>query len=409
MRVRRKKKAVQTEKRIVMRDGKHCVVSQDGSKNLGCYDTHAEAVERLRQVEGHKKAEEELAKIAAGRGDSRVPAVLTPEAVVAKAMPPLGSSGIPESLEGDVPASYRYWLAKDESEAHEVRTALVETGLFVDENLLEVDGSLRRVVRRTYLASESAEKAELVAPIDAAQAGALALVASETPVKVFELEQDSDPELDIVAKKASVAEPWLAAYVDEPEIRAAARKHELTCFALRTRPGVVFVALAEVDKSAPWVVLDEQSPRGDSAQTPDPSDGVIKAAFSRETRLIKAEGAEERFVLGVVLEPDTVDSQKDTYSAEEVRKAAHRFMENYGNLGLQHDAIITGKIKILESYVAPSDFQVGEETVKAGTWMLAIRAVDDGIWESIKSGSLTGFSIGGSAIRTEETSTSEAA
>jgi hypothetical protein len=42
------------------------------------------------------------------------------------------------------------------------------------------------------------------------------------------------------------------------------------------------------------------------------------------------------YVLGIVLEPERVDAQQDIYSAAEVREAAHRFMEEYRNLGLMH-------------------------------------------------------------------------
>jgi DNA adenine methylase len=89
-----------------------------------------------------------------------------------------------------------------------------------------------------------------------------------------------------------------------------------------------------------------------------------------------------------------------------VRKAAHRYMENFGALGTQHTDIVTGKLKILESYVAPVAFSVGEQKVKKGTWLLGIRAVDDGLWTAIKSGEYTGLSIGGSALRAPESGAS---
>jgi hypothetical protein len=47
---------VEVAETVVERDGKHCVVSGRG-KNLGCYDTHAEAVKRLGQVEYFKSQE----------------------------------------------------------------------------------------------------------------------------------------------------------------------------------------------------------------------------------------------------------------------------------------------------------------------------------------------------------------
>jgi len=111
------------------------------------------------------------------------------------------------------------------------------------------------------------------------------------------------------------------------------------------------------------------------------------------------EGEDERYILGVVLEPDEVDSQGDTISAEEIRRAAHGYMEKFGNVGLQHQTFVNDKIKILETYLAPVDFQIGDETVKAGTWLMAFRILDDSIWKAVKEGLLTGLSIGGTGLR----------
>jgi hypothetical protein len=124
------------------------------------------------------------------------------------------------------------------------------------------------------------------------------------------------------------------------------------------------------------------------------------SALDREIPLLKT--AEERFVLGIVLEPETVDAQNDIYSAEEIRLAAHRFMEEFGGLGLMHRQRVNDRVKVLESYVAPCDFEEGGQKVKKGTWILAVRVLDDEMWRAVKEGKLTGFSIGGTGIRRPE-------
>lgn len=112
--------------------------------------------------------------------------------------------------------------------------------------------------------------------------------------------------------------------------------------------------------------------------------------------------AEERFVLGIVLEPETRDSQGEIYSIETVRKTAHGFMEFFGNSGFMHREIITGKVKILETFLAPADFVIDSQKVKKGTWLMGHRIIADDLWEGVKDGSITGYSIGGSAVRVEE-------
>jgi DNA adenine methylase len=153
---------------------------------------------------------------------------------------------------------------------------------------------------------------------------------------------------------------------------------------------------------------------GQLAPADVPHGGSVPAAsdaepFSRSIALIKgADPEDERYVLGVVLEPDVVDAQQDTYSADEIRKAAHRFMEAFRGIGLQHRMRVNDKVKILESFLAPTDFAIGEVSIRKGTWLFAVRILSDELWELVKSGALTGFSIGGSARRHPEPTTSSA-
>lgn len=161
-----------------------------------------------------------------------------------------------------------------------------------------------------------------------------------------------------------------------------------------------------------WKPVAQMGAQADAqveAQGAPPADGqqkgLTKAVAEMRKRTITMKAAvnkdgDERYVLGVVLEPDVIDAQQDTYSAEEVRGAAEKFMENFRNMGLMHKQLVNEKVKILESYIAPTDMTLeGGETVKKGTWMMAVRVLDDTLWKSVKGGQLTGFSIGGSAIR----------
>jgi len=128
-------------------------------------------------------------------------------------------------------------------------------------------------------------------------------------------------------------------------------------------------------------------------------DGCEETEFRIAAPILKAEEGEERYVLGIVLEPETVDAQGDIYSAAEIRKAAHRFMEEFGGLGLQHQVRVNGRVKVLESYLAPQDLDIDGTAVKGGTWLLAVRVLDDELWSMVREGQLTGLSIGGTARR----------
>lgn len=150
-------------------------------------------------------------------------------------------------------------------------------------------------------------------------------------------------------------------------------------------------AILEENEVAEPVDKTAEDPGGDRLS--------FEAIRARPVRLCKVEGQpEEQFVLGIVLEPETVDTQGDIYSAAEVRQAAHRFMQEHRHIGLLHRQLVDDRVRILESYVAPSDFEVDGQKVKQGSWILGARVLDAELWRRVKSGELGGWSIGGSSV-----------
>ena len=210
---------------------------------------------------------------------------------------------------------------------------------------------------------------------------------------------DKDAVIDLdefVATLKSIKGRFIAVLNDSPENVAAFKSvghvfrlkvHEASGTGGAKKASRLFCANYKVAKADAVEVLESAS----------------DAPFAKSIPLIKGvDPDDERFVLGVVLEPEVVDAQGDIYSAEEVRQAAHRFMEEFGGLGLMHRFQVNGQVKVLESYLAPADIAIGEVRVRKGTWLLAVRILSDELWEQVKDGQLTGFSIGGSARRVPE-------
>ncbi|WP_214783256.1 XkdF-like putative serine protease domain-containing protein [Exiguobacterium sp. s183] len=111
-----------------------------------------------------------------------------------------------------------------------------------------------------------------------------------------------------------------------------------------------------------------------------------------DVKLLKRDEAQQ-IVYGVVYEPDVVDAHGDFMDASEIEKAAHVFLKEFRNIDKQHD--FTSKVgEVIESYIAPADFELGGQTVTKGTWMMAVKVVDD-VWQSIQKGEYTGFSLAG--------------
>jgi hypothetical protein len=54
---------------------------------------------------------------------------------------------------------------------------------------------------------------------------------------------------------------------------------------------------------------------------------------------------------------------------------------------------------VVESYLTPADGEMGGQSFKTGTWIMAVKVNSLSLWELIKAGEYTGFSIGGFGAR----------
>jgi len=90
--------------------------------------------------------------------------------------------------------------------------------------------------------------------------------------------------------------------------------------------------------------------------------------------------------------PDETDLHGDTTSVEEVSKACHNFNMHCRKANLFH-LVETNSFSIAESYIAPVDFVLNTQIVKAGTWLVNLQVHSDDVWELVKAGDITGVSI----------------
>ncbi len=373
-------------------------------------------------------------------------------------MPPAGISAMPASLADQIPKELRFWTAKG-SVASDARDMLVASRFATIENLALVNGEIRKVERSIEL-YEPTEPDELDAEwhlkkIDDHHTSPLEehfstgdVVKSKSNVAFYDLsastEEEALTQLDVF--KASDNE-FAISCLDSADLRESLSKHGrpfrfvpdhpahaaevckrifVASFPLTRTDDVEWLDKADVEK--PFGGFDDFDDCVSSIMTRDGVDADAAAricgALQSETEkrddddeeptvdLTKRLSAEitvfwkkdeaQRLVTGIVLEPETTDSQKDIYSEDEVRKAALGFMEEFQNMGLMHKKLVNGKVKLVESFIARSAFKEGGQSVKKGTWLITVRIIDDALWKSVKSGELTGFSIGGSAVRTPE-------
>ncbi|MFP7370385.1 XkdF-like putative serine protease domain-containing protein [Bacillus safensis] len=117
--------------------------------------------------------------------------------------------------------------------------------------------------------------------------------------------------------------------------------------------------------------------------------------FQKEVKVLSKADDAQRLVYGIVYEPNVADAHGDYMTPEEIEKAAHGFLKDAREIDKQHD-FQGGVGEVVESYIAPSDFEMGDEMIKKGSWVLVTKASDE-IWEQIQKGEITGYSMAGTA------------
>ena len=127
-------------------------------------------------------------------------------------------------------------------------------------------------------------------------------------------------------------------------------------------------------------------------------DGKDDKIFEKNLSIIPVDKAsDQQIVMGIVYQPgspDDTDSQGDWTDAKEIQKVAFQFMEDRIGLKIMHKGKNI-RANILESYIAPIDFEVEGKSVKKGSWIMTARILDKKIFAKIKKGKYTGFSMAG--------------
>ena len=108
---------------------------------------------------------------------------------------------------------------------------------------------------------------------------------------------------------------------------------------------------------------------------------------------------EKRIVYGIVLEPDSVDLQGDVLALDTIENAAHKYLIASRLVGDGHSQ--KAEAEVVESYLAPTDVELGGQVIRQGTWVMGVKVLDDSMWQAVKDGEYTGFSIGGRGERKE--------
>ncbi len=202
-------------------------------------------------------------------------------------------------------------------------------------------------------------------------------------------------EMEQEAEAVPVEEPATKAALVPADVQTeqaiGTEQHSCTCPACG--------AEADSDKACAFTPCPKCEAKMEDAK-PKSEEG--KTAKSEYAMIAKSDKAQQK-VWAVVLEPGRVDAQGDWMTPQEVEKAAHKWLAEYGKHGLRHKGEVTGDIRPIESYLAPTAFNLGVQEVPKGAWVLGVHIAKEEIWKQVESGELSGFSIQGWGKRRPKT------
>lgn len=119
----------------------------------------------------------------------------------------------------------------------------------------------------------------------------------------------------------------------------------------------------------------------------------MKNNKNETVQVVKSVNEELKQATFIVMVPDEVDLHGDIISEEEVRKACYNF-NKYSNQANLFHITKTATFEFAESFIAPTDFVLGDKFVRKGTWLATVQVLNDDLWELVKTGEVNGLSIG---------------
>jgi len=127
----------------------------------------------------------------------------------------------------------------------------------------------------------------------------------------------------------------------------------------------------------------------------------MPAITKKKDIAIVIKNADLQLITGVIYSPDVIDSQDDFAKADAILKAAHKYMAESRVVKTMHEGRAQA-VDMVESFIAPVDYSLENGSlVKKGSWVGVLKVNDPAIWARVKSGELTGLSMGGQAKRVE--------
>jgi hypothetical protein len=379
----------------------------------------AEVEKRAPPVEGLGELVEDEPKWVMVQPDSNRPLVLDSESVTVGWVPPLGASALPKAVRDQIPDKFKYWKCSTLDLARRLRDDLVKAiadgKVLVDFDAPYQGGRQKLTKKRAaFVLQEYTQKGEVSHVLRVDQGGPHLSVVELSANPIQKRHLDAMVGTDSRVGSMEVSGKIRAGHYANVSKRAASEVIVLdrgTAEVLKSDAGELEVWLDgkelqggfRVEKNlkgwdwAPFDVARAQEITKEKEAVEKAADDILSK--QRFVPIQKVD-TDKRLIIGVVLEPDEVDAQKDTIKAEAIERASIKFLANYNlttKLGFMHKKFGDIGLQLAHSWVALEDTKIGGKKVKKGTWLMTMKVVRDALWKDVKAGKYAGFSIGGVA------------
>ncbi|MDY0367579.1 MAG: XkdF-like putative serine protease domain-containing protein [Candidatus Syntrophosphaera sp.] len=150
------------------------------------------------------------------------------------------------------------------------------------------------------------------------------------------------------------------------------------------------------------LLFDDMKPANQRGAVIKSADGRAYRTIGATAKKFKAETVGNEGLLYVtVMEPDTIDAQGDTYTTEEVKKAAYHFAKQglVGRNDVNHNNQPVPEFVIAESYILKAEDAAHFPNSKVGSWVAVLKCEDlsSPLWQKVQKGQFNGVSIAGMA------------
>lgn len=153
------------------------------------------------------------------------------------------------------------------------------------------------------------------------------------------------------------------------------------------------------------IILNEEEGLTAMSLVQNPAIESSFIAFNEQHKLKFSVNEDEHIVMGVALRADypiyrynpQVGEYYVVFNKEVIKQLYQKFFKDnlINNVNLEHNTFTEGAY-LIQSFIKDEEMGInpkGFEDCANGSWLVSYKITDEGLWQEIKQGNLTGFSV----------------